>query len=123
MKIQQFMTEYCQDILKDYKNYKQVFQDTDNFYYEKLEKDESGNLQKVIFVNSKRIFINDILAMDIKDFEAIYPGEDMKKARSNYLYNIIMTEGEDVLIARRKAAMEEKERIERFKKNNISGLF
>jgi hypothetical protein len=110
MMIDEFVREYCKDIVSESKK-KKIVDELDLTYDELIEED--GESIAVIWDNGNAIDIQDIFLLDECDFEKAYPGS--LEAYRNYRSNFIILNGMEVFVYYRRMIENSREEIEEYK--------
>lgn len=119
MLIQEFIVEYCQDIVETYTATHSKLLDSFDLPYDDEIEDDSGELMKVVYCGEKAIPINDILSMSKSDFARVYPDFECRDLYDKYIESLIMLEGEDALNHIRSVLDQERQRIKEFSERKI----
>lgn len=121
MKLGEFCDKYCQDILARHQKAEKLFM-ADDFPYDEIITDESDTPFKVVYSETRRIPIWDILQMERQEFAKVYPAPSDLETYDNYCNSVILLEGEEALSEIRNTIRRELESIKNFGKGEEVGL-
>lgn len=111
MKIYEFISKYCQDLVESHNLRKEMFDLTD-FVHDDVIIDIEGNKIPIVYVDNEQVPISDILTMTRDDFVKTYKMQSAGTVYDNYIATLEMLEGEDALNAIRNSIRNEKKRLE-----------
>lgn len=94
----------------------------DDFPYDEIITDESDTPFKVVYSETRRIPIWDILQMERQEFAKVYPAPSDLETYDNYCNSVILLEGEEALSEIRNTIRRELESIKNFGKGEEVGL-
>ena len=110
MKIFQFISEYCQDLVDEVKLQRQLV-DLSEYPHDSIITDAEGNDIPVVVVDSQNIPVSDFLTLDRSDFLAAYNLPSAAEAFDNYMDAFEILEGPEALNRIRNAILAEKDRL------------
>lgn len=124
MKMPEFISKYCQDIVNKNKQEKSLIDSMDlDFSYDAVIDSEDGSTIKIIYTDEgKEIPIGDILGLKDTEFRRLYPDKKDYEAYKNYLSAFVIIEGEEVLNQIRNEIQKSKERIEKLSNLDIDSM-
>ena len=118
MKIGQFTDMYCQDILQEASKKQSLLGIDDELPCDEVVIDDSGNKMKVVYSETRRIPVLDIIDLDRSEFAKIYPTASDLETYDNYINSIVILEGEEALECIRHSVRNELQRIREFSETN-----
>ena len=110
MRIFQFISEYCQDLVEESKKEKALI-DLSEFPCDDTIIDSEGKKVPIVIVDSLEIPVSDFLSMDKVDFLSVWKTPGASEAFDNYIGALEILEGEEALSKIRKAMLSERERL------------
>lgn len=110
MKIFEFISKYCQDLVDANKAKKSLI-DLSIFPHDDEILDAEGNLIPVVSVDMVQIPVSDFLTLEKFDFLFAWKTPSAEEAFDNYISAMEILEGEDVISRIRKSMDAEKERL------------
>lgn len=110
MLISEFITVYCEDIMRMVDEAEAKGLLTKN--YDAIIEDDDGNLIKVVYAGQTPINIEDIMCGDIDEFSYLYPGEEALATYHEYRSHYTILEGLDAIMEELFAMQREREKIE-----------
>lgn len=110
MKIKEFASRYCSDIMAEAEKRSEMF-DLSGFSYDEVIKEDDGTEVKVVNTANYQIPIIDILSMNREEFSRVWPYTECLEAYDAYVSTLIIVEGEEALTAVRNMLSREQEKI------------
>ena len=110
MKIFQFIEKYCQDLITEARQKKQLV-DLSEFPHDGVETDIEGNRIPVVYVDGESVPVSDFFTIDKNDFVNTWKLKSAAEMYSNYISALEILEGEEAVNRIRNAILCEKERL------------
>lgn len=110
MKIFQFIEQYCQDLVSEYKA-KRSLVDLSEFPHDGIVEDIEGNRIPVVYIEGQSVPISDFLTMDKADFCDTWRLQTAGDTYSEYIGLLEILEGEEAVNRIRNSMLAEKERL------------
>lgn len=110
MKIFQFISEYCQDLI-DAAKLKRKLVDLGEYPHDDVITDSDGNHVPVVIVDGNNIPVIDFFTMDKSDFCNAWKTPSAGEAYDNYISALCILEGADVIDRIRNAILAETESL------------
>ena len=101
----QFITDYCQDLVDNFKKEKELI-DLSEFAHDAIITDVEGNRIPVVLVDNQEIPVSDFLTLDRKDFLHQWKTDGCPEAYDNYISALEIMEGEEALSRIRNAILQ-----------------
>ena len=111
MRIYEFMSKYCQDII-DEAHMRRNLIDLSDYPYDELIPDSSGKLVPVIYIDGVAVPLGEIFTTSREDFVDTYKLDHAGEAYDNYIRNFEILEGEEALSRIRLAMQQEADRLQ-----------
>lgn len=111
MRIFEFISTYCQDLIDNYSKEKDLI-DLSEFAHDDIIVDSQGFKIPVIIVDNTNIPVSDFLTLDRDDFLKIWKLDSAAEVFDNYLSAFEILEGEEALSRVRHAILQERVRLE-----------
>ena len=114
MNIVEYAHSYCRDILDAYVNNSKLIEWT-NLPYQELVANEEGTKYPAVFIDGEPVHVKSFIELDREDFIKEYPYKSSAEIYDNYITNIELTEGLELIEYLKNKARAE---VEALKKNN-----
>jgi len=122
MTLNNFIKEYCKDILSEYYKYKDIKQDM--FSYDEIIYDTvSGSRKVIVDEENNKIAIDDIFELDDIDFKTQYPSTASLLAYTKYISNYDIISGEELLRKVQKQMKLAREELSKYGKKTLNDMF
>lgn len=112
MKIFQFISEHCQDLV-DAAKLKRSLVDLGEYPHDDVIIDSEGSRVPVVFVDGNNIPVADFFTMEKADFCNAWKTPSASEAYDNYISALCILEGSDVIDRIRNAILAETETLSR----------
>lgn len=113
MKIFEFISKYCQDLIEDAEIKAKMF-DLSDFVHDEVITDIAGNKIPIIYIDGEQVPIADIICTAKEDFLERHKTPGASEAYDNYIGTLQMLEGEEVINQVRNSIAEEQKKLEMY---------
>ncbi len=113
MYIQEFIQQYCRDMLQTRSAERELFNFNDDLEYDDIVYDIDNKPIRVVFVDNLEVPVTDIVSMDKESFLHCYNSPHAGEMYDNYLASMEFLYGEEAMAYLRNQIRHEAERLSR----------